>query len=59
METLGCHRAQEALDDHLVLSERCGAAMDIEGTIEGDMRRNVSEDIVVHINRGAFRGHDG
>ena len=27
--------------------------------LEVDLRRNVSADIVILINRGTFRGHDG
>jgi hypothetical protein len=27
--------------------------------VEEDIRRNVSEDIVILINRGTFRGHEG
>ena len=31
----------------------------LDRVMEDDLRRNVSEDIVVLLNRGTFRGHDG
>ena len=31
----------------------------MEQVLDEDLRRNVSEDIVVLINRGTFRGYDG
>ena len=58
MEDLSSRSAQAVLDDHLNIAQRWGAE-DIERLVEEDMRRNVSEDIVVLINRGVFRGHDG
>lgn len=46
------HRsAREVLDDHLRESK--------EGTIEVDLARNYSPDLVVLTGRGVFRGHDG
>jgi hypothetical protein len=51
VEDLSTRTAQEVLDDHLNLAEHFGA--------EEDWRRNVSEDIVILMNRGTFRGHDG
>src|SRR3954463_10157804 len=67
MENLSSRTAQEVLDDHLNLAEDWGAKEgaehvtegDIARTVEEDMRRNVSEDIVILINRGTFRGHEG
>jgi SnoaL-like domain len=59
MEDLSSRTAREVLDDHLNLAENWGAEEDIERIIEEDMRRNVSEEIVVLINRGTFRGHEG
>lgn len=59
MEDSSNRTAQEVLDDHLNLSEHWAAGEDIERIVEEDMRRNVSEDIVVLINRGTFRGHEG
>ena len=59
MEDLSNRTSQEVLDDHLNLAENWGAEGDIERIIEEDIRRNVSEDIVILINRGTFRGHEG
>ena len=61
MEDLSKRSAQEVLDDHLNLTERFGAEENWERIVEEDIRRNVSEDIVILINRGAgvFRGHEG
>ena len=59
MENLSNRTAQEVLDDHLNLSEHWGTEMDMERIVEKDMRRNVSEDIAILINRGTFRGHEG
>ena len=67
MEDLSNRTAQEVLDDHLNLAEHWGTEGGaqpitdeiIERAIEEDIRRNVSEDIVILINRGTFRGHEG
>jgi hypothetical protein len=59
MEGLSTRTAQEVLDDHLKLDEHFGAEKDWRRILEEDIRRNVSEDVVVLINRGTFRGHDG
>jgi len=59
VEDLSSRSAQEVLDDHLNIAQNWGAEEDIERVVEEDMRRNVSEDIVVLINRGVFRGHEG
>jgi hypothetical protein len=59
MEGLSTRTAQEVLDDHLKLDEHFGAENDWRRIVEEDIRRNVSEDVVVLINRGTFRGHDG
>ena len=59
MEDLSNRTAQEVLDDHLNLSEHWGAEEAPERIAEEDMRRNVSEDIVILFNRGTFRGHEG
>jgi hypothetical protein len=47
------------LDDHLNLTERFGAEENWQRIVEENIRRNVSEDIVILINRGTFRGHEG
>ena len=59
MEDLSTRTAQEVLDDHLNLAERFGAEEDWRRIVEEDLRRNVSEKIVILMNRGTFRGHDG
>jgi hypothetical protein len=59
MEDLGIRSAQEVLDDHLNLAENWGGEGGFERILEEDIRRNVSEDIVILINRGAFHGHEG
>ena len=43
--------AAEVFDDHLQLAS--------DGDFEGDLARNVAEDIVVLTPRGIFRGHPG
>jgi hypothetical protein len=59
MEDLSTRTAQEVLDDHLNLTERFGVEETWQRIVEEDIRRNVSEDIVILINRGTFRGHEG
>lgn len=58
MEDLSQRSAREVLDDHLDIANRWKGAS-LEEVLEEDLRRNVSEDIVILINRGTFRGHDG
>lgn len=58
MEDLSRRSAREVLEDHLEVANRWVEAS-FEAVLEEDLRRNVSEDIVVLINRGTFRGHDG
>jgi hypothetical protein len=43
--------AEEVLEDHLREAK--------EGSVEADLRKNFSEDLVVLTGRGAFRGHEG
>lgn len=58
MEDLSRRTAREVLDDHLKLAnDWVDKALD--QVLDEDLRRNVSEDIVVLINRGTFRGHEG
>ena len=59
MEDLSTRPAQEVLDDHLNLTEPFGAEETWQRIVEEDIRRNVSEDIVILINRGTFHGHEG
>ncbi|MFF0271473.1 nuclear transport factor 2 family protein [Kribbella sp. NPDC004536] len=58
MADLSRRSAREVLDDHLnIANEWTGTSL--EDVLAEDIRRNVSEDIVILINRGTFRGHDG
>ena len=59
MEDLSTRTAQEVLDDHLNLGEHFGTEEDWRRIVEDDIRRNASEDMVILINRGTFRGHEG
>jgi hypothetical protein len=59
VEDLSSRTAQEVLDDHLNLAENWGGERGFESGLEEDLRRNTSEDIVILINRGTFRGHEG
>jgi hypothetical protein len=59
MEDLSTRTAQEVLDDHLNLTERFGVEETWQRIVEEDIRRNVSENIVILINRGTFSGHEG
>ena len=59
MEDLSSRTTQEVLDDHLNIDEHFGAEQDWQRIVEEDTRRNVSEEIVILINRGTFRGHEG
>ena len=59
MENLSSRTAQEVLDDHLNVTEHFGAEEDWRSIVEEDIRRNISGDIVILINRGTFRGHEG
>jgi hypothetical protein len=58
MDDLSRRTAREVLDDHLDVANTW-AAVPAEDALEEDLRRNVAEDIVILINRGTFRGHDG
>ena len=58
MKDLSRRTAQEVLDDHLNLAnDWVDSALD--RVLDEDLRRNVSEDIVILINRGTFRSHEG
>lgn len=58
MDDLSRRTAREVLDDHLDIANTW-ASVPAEEALEEDLRRNVAEDIVVLINRGTFRGHEG
>ena len=59
MDELRNRSPEEVLDDHLGLAKDWGGENDLERVFEDDIRRNVSEAIVVLTNRGVFRGRDG
>ena len=59
MEELSKRSAREVLDDHLGIANRWGPDEDLEEIVAEDLRRNVSEQIVILTNRGTFHGHDG
>jgi len=58
VEDLSSRTAREVLDDHLDIANRWSGEP-FERVLEEDLRRNVSEDIVVLMDRGVFHGHDG
>ncbi len=58
MEDLSRRTARQVLDDHLNLANDWGDKP-VDRILEEDLQRNVAEDVVVLINRGTFRGHDG
>lgn len=58
MDELSGRTTREVLDDHLDIANRWGGEP-FERVLEEDLRRNVSEDVVVLINRGVFHGHEG
>ncbi len=58
VEDLSRRTAQEVLDDHLKLANNW-VDIPFDHVLDEDLRRNVSVDIVVLINRGTFRGHEG
>ncbi len=57
MEELTRRTTRQVLDDHLGLANEWTEGT--ERSLEEDLRRNVADDIVVLLNRGIFRGHDG
>ena len=50
--------AREVLDDHLNLAN-AWVDVPLEQVLAEDLRRNVSENIVILINRGTFHGYEG
>lgn len=58
MDELSSRTTREVLDDHLTIANNW-AGEPFERILDEDLRRNVAEDIVVLINRGVFRGHEG
>ena len=58
MDDLSRRSAREVLDDHLNIANQW-VGEPLEHVLEEDLRRNVSEDIVILINRGTFHGYEG
>lgn len=58
VDDLSRRSAAEVLADHLGIANTWGDTP-FEQVLALDLSRNVSEDIVVLINRGTFRGHEG
>jgi hypothetical protein len=58
VEDLSSRTARQVLDDHLEIANKW-VGEPFDRILEEDLRRNVSEDIVILINRGVFRGHEG
>jgi hypothetical protein len=58
MDDLSRRTAREVLDDHLDIATEW-VNLPLEQVLAEDLRRNVSEDIVILINRGTFHGYDG
>ena len=58
MDDLSRRSAREVLDDHLNIANEWGD-VPLEDVLAEDLRRNVSENIVILINRGTFHGYDG
>ena len=58
MDDLSSRTARQVLDDHLNIANEW-VGQDFERILAEDLRRNVADDIVVLINRGVFRGHEG
>jgi SnoaL-like domain len=58
VEDLSGRTARQVLDDHLGIANKWVGAS-FERILDEDLRRNVAEDIVILINRGVFRGHEG
>ncbi|MBC3192183.1 nuclear transport factor 2 family protein [Pseudonocardia sp. C8] len=58
VDDLSNRTAREVLDDHLKLANSW-VDTPLDRVLDEDLRRNVSEDVVVLINRGTFRGHEG
>ncbi len=58
MDELSGRTTREVLDDHLTIANNW-VGQPFERILDEDLRRNVAEDIVILINRGVFRGHEG
>ena len=58
VEDLSRRTAREVLEDHLNLANDW-VDKPLDHLLDEDLKRNVAEDIVILINRGTFRGHEG
>ena len=58
VDDLSSRTARQVLDDHLDIANKW-VGEPFERILDEDLRRNVAEDIVILINRGVFRGHEG
>jgi hypothetical protein len=58
VDDLSSRTARQVLDDHLTIANNW-VGEPFERILDEDLRRNVAEDIVILINRGVFRGHEG
>ena len=58
MNDLSRRSAREVLDDHLNLAN-AWVDVPLEQVLAEDLRRNVSQNIVILINRGTFHGYEG
>jgi hypothetical protein len=58
VDDLSSRTARQVLDDHLNIANNW-VGEPFERILDEDLRRNVAEDIVILINRGVFRGHEG
>ena len=58
MDDLSSRTARQVLDDHLNIANNW-VGEPFERILDEDLRRNVTDDIVILINRGVFRGHEG
>src|SRR3954468_4363003 len=58
MDDLSSRSARQVLDDHRDIANDWVDAP-FERILEEDLRRNVDEEIVVLVNQGVFRGHEG
>lgn len=58
MDDLSRRTAREVLDDHLDIANEW-TDLPFEEMLERDLRRNVSEEIVILMNADVFHGHDG
>lgn len=59
MDDLSRRTAREVLDDHLDIANQWADDTPFERILEADLQRNVSEDVVVLLERGVFHGHEG